>query len=197
MVISPIINYNHRDNTSFGTKLPRINCTYRQSPDFIPDYWSTFAKNCIKNGKQDKLKELLGKLADHFDNNILALTYNKNKMYKDENYTFKLYKNSEDILNDTPQGLLRLNGEVNVYKLQESFFIKSESKSIKTIEGKQVHIPEISVYQEYSKTKTLTDILLDALEKILNPKTKEHLVIFNTNNYYGEESFLKDFRDIK
>lgn len=73
--INANFHYSNNNNQSFGTKLPkRRKDVYDKLGNFINgDMWETFEKSCKEYNRTSELRELLVKLYNNKQNNILAL----------------------------------------------------------------------------------------------------------------------------
>lgn len=68
------IQSNNYSRLAFGTKLPKMRKDFIIEEHFVSgDVWDAFAGDCIRFGKQDKLKELLDKLKNNGRNDVLCL----------------------------------------------------------------------------------------------------------------------------
>ncbi len=74
--------YSNNNNLSFGTKLPkRRKDVYDKSGNFMNgDMWDTFEKSCKEYNRTSELQELLVKLYNNKQNNILALECTTTKL---------------------------------------------------------------------------------------------------------------------
>lgn len=161
--ILPISNNNTKSvHPGFKTKLPPANCRYG-------NYWNILADNCVIEGKYDVLKNLAGKLKNNNDTNILALSAHcstENKLSKDV-YSFFLCRADD------------LRGNADSINLT----------SVPPLHGKLDYVVKRNQYGEIVEQRidsnllkndkaTSTEILLDMLNQIVSPNTKENSFIF-------------------
>ena len=183
MKISPITNNNtNLSKPNFGTKLPRYNCKY--TGDWS-DYWVSFANACINEGKEAKLKELLKKLANNFDENILSLVFQKKKLD---------FPDAKTVVNTSIVFMLHNH---KVHPLAPVDVSNSLNSQVKLVEKATRHSRDLWSYSrkldiegDVGTDISRTDILLDILEKIVTPKTDFHKRIFGNT----AESILEEFR---
>lgn len=203
-------NTNHlqqKNHTNFKSKLPSINAIYninKLQAKFIPDYWPQLMLDSLSSSSVSRekalsitpFKKLLTDLYNNFDNNILSLSLIK-KEARPENtsdvFVFRLYKNTDELLKDSKSlkvfnsSTNYLNNEIRIRNHHSgNYIINTNGTSIiyeKKYDGKD------------PLQKNDVDILTRVLTKIISPGTDEHKAIYNTYNSWGEETFLKAFRE--
>lgn len=175
-----------QNNTSFKSKLPNVRANYdinTLKTDIIPDYWPELARDSFSRYKR-YLTDLLEKLNENFDNNVLALS--KIKTDGKNVFVFRLYNNTDELVKSAGSA--------------DSFFKAKNYLNKQIIIGKN----DIGVY--YTKFggnvnnyntgwNDETEIILNVLSQIVKPQTAEHKAIYNLYNSHGEEDFLKVFRE--
>lgn len=181
MKISPITNNNTNSaQPSFKTKLPHYNCQYSAG---WKDYWTTFTKDCIAEGKESRLVDLLNKLANNSDNNVLSLVYKDSRLITpQERHVDKVDTSIAFMLNQVHNPI----DEINVCSPLHSKIILKESMSYGKLEARM--LDDMFMASEASRVETLLYIL----EKIITPKASFYNKIFGTGT--AVESILKDFR---
>lgn len=198
-------NQFQQNNTNFKSKLPSVNATYninKLTAKFIPDYWQQFANDSLtmahycrdKALEKTPLKDLLTKLVNNFDNNVLTLSCikNNNEVYR-YRFIFRLYKNTDEFLKDAKsvedfiESKNYLNSEVSIIrKISGTYNVRANNSS--TMYEKKYDEKDMLNYND-------VDILTKVLNKIISPNTDEHRAIYNTYNNREEENFLKAFRE--
>lgn len=148
---------------TFKSKLPPES-TYRQRA-LTNDYWTEFAMNCSKEGLQDRLDNVLNKISNNGDNNILALESNPQK---DEFY-FRLYNDYKKLLRD----------RVELYKGASCVSNEIILKKAFTKEGGVLEIS--AAYMFKYKYRKLTEVILYTLERIANKGTQENKLLFSSD----------------
>lgn len=184
------INFNsfqtQQNNTSFKSKLPNVRANYDINTlrtDIIPDYWPQLAKECLPQYRC-YLTDLLMKLNENFDDNVLALS----KIINDgkEFFVFRLYSNTDE--------LVKSAGNADSFNKTHNYL------------NKQILIGKNAIGNYYSQfgdtTKTYSDswfngseVIMNVLSKIVKPQSDEYKAIYNFTNSHGEEDFLKVFRE--
>ena len=158
-----ITNYNY---PSFKSKLPPA---LPKTKNTTFDFWPEFKDLCKKDGKEKRLNELLEKLYKNGDNNILALDYKPQNEYGTINYYFQLYKDTENLMADRN----------SKYEYQRLF----SSRPIAGHEWIQNERGTIHDMQQRTDFRSLTDALLDTLDRILTKGSKENKNIFIENQH--------------
>lgn len=159
-----ITNYSY---PSFKSKLPPA---LPKSKNTTFDFWPEFKNLCKKEGKEKELHKLLDRLERNGDNNILALDYKPKNKYDITNYYFLLYKDTENLMidrNSKDQGQ-RLFSSRPVQWPLNGFKMREES---------------IHDMQQRTDFRSLTDALLDTLDRILTKGSKENKNIFIENQH--------------
>lgn len=189
MRINSISNHSyhqsHQNKTSFKSKLPSVDATYNINPllaEVIPDYWPILTENCDPKQK-DFLKELLTRLTENFDNNILALSRVKSKNGDNDLYCFRLYKNTDELLKHAGSAS-EFNKANNYYNSQILIDKNLESNYLARYGN------TVANYGKCGKT----NVLLNVLSEIVRPNSSKYKAIYNSSNYY-QEIFLKDYRE--
>lgn len=189
MKVLPITS--QANNMNFRSKLPSIDYKYT---DGYTDFWGNFTTYCINNGKSNKLKELLLKLKNNSDNNMLALTHTK----KDENKSI-LYPSVSDIytfsLHPIQEESKSIDMQHSVSNIADIFVKETVTRDqvVPHPRGWKYTKASNAVNADIVPKDSVCDILFKILEKLVEKGSETSRLIFPDNDI-NPEQLLKDFR---
>lgn len=192
---------NNANNRTFGTRLPKV----EYMPNFKTiDYWTTFVRDCRDsrdNSLLPRLKEVLTKLKNNNENNILAMELvnirgiNVDDVEPDETLQIlmlALYRTDEDLIYDRllrPYGLKYVGDVISIY----------ETGYMNIGHGMKNYFSCCSE-KEFEGKNQLTETVIDVLERIVDPTTFQYKQMFEkAKTEVNISDFLEPFRnkDIK
>lgn len=184
---------NNASNRTFGTRLPKVE--YR--PDFkTNDYWACFVKQCRDsrdNSLWPRLKEILTKLKNNNENNILAME-SVNPSWIDvkpdemrQILELALYRTDEDLIYDRlcPYGHKKVGDTISIYK--KSYFYDDEE---------EICYLSFCLGNSYATKTDLVNTVIDVLERIVDPTTCQYKQMFEkAKTEVNISDFLEPFRN--
>ncbi len=167
------------NNLSFQSRItPKA---LKATGDYTVDYWGDLAKYCKESKQIPRLKKLLNKLRGNGDYNILAIECEPRNECGVTNYYIRLYENFRDLKLD-----------------RQEEKITSRNNSLGGLEWFQTCCGSVYKLNDHGdsekiKNKTVEELIMDVLEKIVTKGTAEYKKFFNIDNT-NIEALLNKYR---